>query len=255
MEYFKLVQAYRYLLSAKVIDQLEEFKIQPNYERLCRSLYKYAKKPEQLKLLWKKLLEKSHGRPDCINSSHVEKIWKELCMDKKYSALYQNEEDIMNKVDMILNKHSKNLKMKQLYQRKNISLKNKVTKNKNDKNIYYSSAKIECTNPKSVQKNMSINMNSYNTKIQSFEQYNIVINDTINSLSPPICECSSSSNEESIKVNSNLFETLKDVNIIPFNNHIQYIQYYEQPLMNSYSQNIMNSPLTLQQNIFHYNLN
>ncbi|OUM58152.1 hypothetical protein PIROE2DRAFT_16650, partial [Piromyces sp. E2] len=86
------------------------------YERLCRSLHKYAKKTEQLKLLWKVILEKSRGRPDCINSSHVEKIWKELCADKRYRNICQCEDDIMYTIEMTLNQYSKNRKYKQLHE-------------------------------------------------------------------------------------------------------------------------------------------
>ncbi|ORX51766.1 hypothetical protein BCR36DRAFT_369679 [Piromyces finnis] len=107
-------QAYRYLISAKVIDQLEEFDIQPSYERLCRSLYNYAKTPQQMKLLWGTILKRARSRPDCINSSHVTKIWKELYMDEKYSHICNYEKSIMDKVERSLNRYSKNIKLKQM---------------------------------------------------------------------------------------------------------------------------------------------
>jgi len=51
-------QAYRYLICAKVLDQLEEFEIKPSYERLCRSLNNIVKTPVQMKLLWSTILKK-----------------------------------------------------------------------------------------------------------------------------------------------------------------------------------------------------
>ncbi|KAG4096741.1 hypothetical protein H8356DRAFT_1309411 [Neocallimastix lanati (nom. inval.)] len=88
------IEAYRYIIAAKVMDQLQEFEIQPNYVNLCKSLYNYAKTPEQLKLLWKTLLNKAKGRPYYINSSHVSKTWKELYQDKKYTHICHYEESI-----------------------------------------------------------------------------------------------------------------------------------------------------------------
>ncbi|KAG4091516.1 hypothetical protein H8356DRAFT_1407935 [Neocallimastix lanati (nom. inval.)] len=63
-------QAYRYLISAKVLDQLEEFEIQPCYERLCRSLYNCTKTTEQIKLLWRTILKNMGSNPECINTSY-----------------------------------------------------------------------------------------------------------------------------------------------------------------------------------------
>ncbi|KAL6625648.1 hypothetical protein U3516DRAFT_855094 [Neocallimastix sp. 'constans'] len=62
-------QAYRYLICAKVLDQLEEFEIKPSYERLCKSLSKVAKTPAEIKILWSVILKKTGGRPNCINKS------------------------------------------------------------------------------------------------------------------------------------------------------------------------------------------
>ncbi|ORY03167.1 hypothetical protein LY90DRAFT_640274 [Neocallimastix californiae] len=70
MEYFT-VKTYRYLICAKVIDQLKEFQIKPAYESLCKSLYNVTKNPSQMKLLWSVILQKTNNRPDCINSTHV----------------------------------------------------------------------------------------------------------------------------------------------------------------------------------------
>jgi len=107
-------QAYRYVISAKVIDQLEEFNIQPCYERICRALYNCAKTQSQMKLLWGSVLQSSGNRPDCINSSHVNKMWKKLCSDKKYFKICHYEEEIMNKIENSLNHHAKDVKHKQL---------------------------------------------------------------------------------------------------------------------------------------------
>jgi len=99
-------QAYRYLICAKVIDQLEEFEILPCFERICRALYNCAKTKKQMKLLWSSILNSAGNRPDSINSSHVKKIWKKLCDDKKYSNICHYEDEIINKVEKSL-KHSK----------------------------------------------------------------------------------------------------------------------------------------------------
>jgi len=112
-------QAYRFLISAKVIDQLEEFEIQPCYERICRSLYNCAKTPKQMKLLWGSTLNAAGNRPDTINSSHVKKMWKELCNDKKYAKICHYEDEIMSKVEKSLNEYSMKMKQKQLYNRMN----------------------------------------------------------------------------------------------------------------------------------------
>ncbi|KAG4096027.1 hypothetical protein H8356DRAFT_1044137 [Neocallimastix lanati (nom. inval.)] len=122
-------QAYRYLISAKVIDQLEEFEIQPCYERICRSLYNCAKTLNQMKLLWGSVLQTAGNRPDCINSSHVNKMWKKLCADKKYDKICHYEDEIMNRVERSLNKHSKDVKQKQLY---NKDIKKNDTNPKSD---------------------------------------------------------------------------------------------------------------------------
>ncbi|KAL6631898.1 hypothetical protein U3516DRAFT_792593 [Neocallimastix sp. 'constans'] len=83
-------QAYRYLLSAKVLKQLEEFDILPNYERLCKSLYDLTKTPEQIRLLWKTVLHKVENRLSEINCPFVTEVWNELCNDEKYSHICHN---------------------------------------------------------------------------------------------------------------------------------------------------------------------
>eukprot|EP00833_Pecoramyces_ruminatium_P007767 jgi/Orpsp1_1/1181799/evm.model.c7180000078687.1 len=116
MEYFTLVKAYRYLICGKVLDQLEEFDIKPAHESICKSLHAVAKSQVQMKVLWFTILNKTGGRPDCINSTHINQYWKELCMNKKYSNIchYQNEKDIMSKIEKSLNKYLNEKKHKQL---------------------------------------------------------------------------------------------------------------------------------------------
>ncbi|OUM57336.1 hypothetical protein PIROE2DRAFT_17714 [Piromyces sp. E2] len=112
-------QAYRYVLCAKIVNQLEEFKIQPNYERLCRSLNKYAKTAQQVKLLWGMVLKRINEDVELITSALVTKTWNELCKDKKYSHVCHYEESIMNKIENSFKEHSKKLKQNQLYNNNN----------------------------------------------------------------------------------------------------------------------------------------
>ncbi|ORY44582.1 hypothetical protein LY90DRAFT_671597 [Neocallimastix californiae] len=129
-------QAYRYLISAKVLDQLEEFDIQPSYERLCRSLNSYAKTTLQLKLLWKTILNKIGTTPDNISCLFVAKVWKELCNDKRYSNICHYEENIIDRVEKTLNKYSKSIKHKQLNSKSNkINNSNNSTDNNSIVNI------------------------------------------------------------------------------------------------------------------------
>jgi hypothetical protein len=109
-------QAYRYLLCAKVLDQLEEFEIQPSYERVCNALFHTVKTPAQMKILWSVILQKAGTVPESINSTHIKKIWKEICMNEKYSHLCQSEENIAKKIENSLNKFSNEKKHKQLKQ-------------------------------------------------------------------------------------------------------------------------------------------
>ncbi|ORX45735.1 hypothetical protein BCR36DRAFT_107800, partial [Piromyces finnis] len=60
-----------------------------------------------MKLLWEAVLKKSNNQPDNINSSHITKIWKELCLDKRYSHICHYEDDIINKVEKSLKYYSK----------------------------------------------------------------------------------------------------------------------------------------------------
>ncbi|ORY66906.1 hypothetical protein LY90DRAFT_667834 [Neocallimastix californiae] len=107
-------QAYRYLICGKVLNQLEEFEIKPSYERLCKSLYKVAKTPIQMKLLWSTILKKTDNKPEYINSNYISKVWNELCKNEKYYHICHFEDDIMTKVEKSLNHHSSDKKHKQL---------------------------------------------------------------------------------------------------------------------------------------------
>ena len=73
-----------------------------------------------MKLLWSTILNKTGGRVDCINSTHVNQYWKELCMNKKYSNIckFRNEKDIMAKIEDSLNKYSIEKKHKQMNSKK-----------------------------------------------------------------------------------------------------------------------------------------
>ncbi|ORY15101.1 hypothetical protein LY90DRAFT_636149 [Neocallimastix californiae] len=176
-------QAYRYLICAKVLDQLKEFEIKPSYERLCRSLYNNAKTSSQMKLLWSTVLIKAGGRPDFINSTHISKTWKELSQNKQYDDICHFEDNIINKIEKSLNKVSKEKKHKQLHLNKSNSL--------NSLNSL----------------NHSKSLNSQITNIPSptlFESSNLTSNETLNvenslkdeSLLTPISNYSSLSNDD-----------------------------------------------------------
>ncbi|OUM68798.1 hypothetical protein PIROE2DRAFT_3497, partial [Piromyces sp. E2] len=108
--------AYRYLIAAKVLNQLQEFYIQPCYERLCRSLYNCAKNSKQMKLLWKTILEKIGNRLYLINSSYIIKVWKDLCKEEKYQYIFHTEDEILSKIEKTLNKYSQEKKLKKMMQ-------------------------------------------------------------------------------------------------------------------------------------------
>ncbi|OUM57977.1 hypothetical protein PIROE2DRAFT_16883 [Piromyces sp. E2] len=67
-------------------------------------------------------------------------IWKELCMDKKYSHICHFEDEIMNKIEKSLNRYSKNMKLKQINQNQKEqcqSVKGVITENNNISTISY----------------------------------------------------------------------------------------------------------------------
>eukprot|EP00833_Pecoramyces_ruminatium_P004362 jgi/Orpsp1_1/1178394/evm.model.c7180000065108.1 len=176
-------QAYRYLLCAKVLDQLEEFEIKPSYERLCKALSKVAKTPIQMKLLWSAILKKTGGRPDCVNSTHVNNIWKELCKNEKYSNFCHYEGDIMTKIEKSLNKYENEKKHK---------LINSTTENKNNKQVSSNnvmSKKTELPSPSSSGQNSESLSNSTNV-----DQSIISNNNGSNSNIPlsPLSDCNES---------------------------------------------------------------
>ncbi|ORY85273.1 hypothetical protein LY90DRAFT_198565 [Neocallimastix californiae] len=91
-------QAYRYIISAKILDQLKEFEILPNYERLCRTISTITKTPDQVRLLWKNVLRKVENRLNEISSSFIIKVWKELCQNEKYNHICHVENEAMKKL-------------------------------------------------------------------------------------------------------------------------------------------------------------
>ncbi|KAG4095951.1 hypothetical protein H8356DRAFT_1398066 [Neocallimastix lanati (nom. inval.)] len=101
-------QAYRYLISAKVLDQLKEFKILPNYERLCKIISSLTKTHEEVTLLWKTVLRKVENRLDEIDTSFITKVWKELCEDEKYNYICHIENNVVNNNEDNKNKYSEN---------------------------------------------------------------------------------------------------------------------------------------------------
>lgn len=169
-------QAYRYLISAKVLDQLEDFYVQPCYERLCRSLYNYAKTPQQMKLLWGTILKKTNGIPNFIKSSHVTRIWKELCNDKKYYNICHFEDEIMAKIDESFKSHSKKMMHSQLnkYSKKN-NVKNSPNEpsivtypnNINNGGIIYNNENVNSIYPVSPISNSSIISSPINSNVNS----------------------------------------------------------------------------------------
>jgi len=240
-------QAYRYLISAKVIDQLEEFNILPCYERICRSLYNCAKTQNQMKLLWGAILQSAGNRPDCINSSHVTKMWKKLCSDKKYNKICHYEDEIMNKIEKSLNKNSKDVKRKQLH---------KETKQTSPKIVtqlsYYPSP---CLNVPVIPSNDSsqttttLNNNNNNNNIiyignpntsqisqypsptqnESIFSLNESISYSIPSSSSPASVCSSQlSNEATVDPLNSTFIAVPTVNLIE--RPVLEVQYSPQPI-------------------------
>jgi hypothetical protein len=41
-----------------------------------------ANTPAQMNILWSGIIKMTGGRPDCVISSHVNNIWKEICSNK-----------------------------------------------------------------------------------------------------------------------------------------------------------------------------
>jgi len=184
-----------------VIDQLKEFQIKPAYESLCKSLYNVTKNPSQMKLLWSVILQKTNNRPDCINSTHVNQYWKEICMDKKYSNICQTKEEehakfIIEKSIKRLSIYKKNEKSKQIKKKTEIGVS---TTKKNSKTITVppppsssSSIPIESSNIPSSMINKPVIYSNDHTKYIS----------RVTTLSSPIYHCNNSIPNNSIPNNS-----------------------------------------------------
>ncbi|KAG4097470.1 hypothetical protein H8356DRAFT_1077779 [Neocallimastix lanati (nom. inval.)] len=173
-------QAYRYLISAKVIDQLKEFDILPNYERLCRSLNSVTETPQQIKLLWGTIVKKYRYIPDNINSSMISKVWKELCMDKKYFNICHIEKNINEKIERSLDKYSRKIKSKQLNSKANQStntIKNNTTSPNTKIEAYNKTSEINYpnvlnNNKKVINNNNNNNNNNSDNKSKGFQSIN-----------------------------------------------------------------------------------
>ena len=184
-----------------MIDQLKEFQIKPAYESLCKSLYNVTKNPSQMKLLWSVILQKTNNRPDCINSTHVNQYWKEICMDKKYSNICQTKEEehakfIIEKSIKRLSIYKKNEKSKQIKKKTEIGVS---TTKKNSKTITVppppsssSSIPIESSNIPSSMINKPVIYSNDHTKYIS----------RVTTLSSPIYHCNNSIPNNSIPNNS-----------------------------------------------------
>ncbi|KAL6631675.1 hypothetical protein U3516DRAFT_656623 [Neocallimastix sp. 'constans'] len=145
-------QAYRYLISAKILDQLKEFKILPNYERLCKTISNITKTEEQVKLLWKTVLRKVENRLDEISTSLITNVWKELCRDEKYDYICHIEKNIIEKNEVIENKYSES---KMFYETEFIS---KVINSNNMDKVSNSNSFI--SSPSYIENNRIINNNT-----------------------------------------------------------------------------------------------
>ena len=108
------------------------------YERLCRSLSTYAKTPEQMRLLWGAILNRTHNKPESINSFYVGKVWKELCMDSRYKHICHYEEEIMSKIEESFQKYTKTKKLKQM--KENLKKCNQPVPYNINTNVYTSPA-------------------------------------------------------------------------------------------------------------------
>ncbi|ORY66910.1 hypothetical protein LY90DRAFT_667837 [Neocallimastix californiae] len=196
-------QAYRYLICGKVLNHLEEFEIKPSYERLCKSLYKVAKTPIQMKLLWSTILKKTDNKPEYINSNYISKVWNELCKNEKYYHICHFEDDIITKVEKSLNQHSSDKKHKQL---KSIKSRSQIN------NLPSPTLSESLSEPSSELSSIS--------------------NNNINNSLSPISNCSSISNETTLISNENTpinnYVTISSIPSIPYIGNEYYI-----PLLNA----------------------
>jgi len=203
-----------------------------------------------MKLLWGSILQLAGNRPDCINSSHVNKMWKKLCSDKNYSKICHYEDEIINKVEKSLNKHSKDIKHKQLNNNK-INF-NKMNNNKNgnicDNSFEISSSSIlnvPSVSPFTSPANSSTGLvESHQNEISSScypspisSEFNICLNENIQ-----YCEAPFPLNI----YNSNLY---CDIN---GNNQINSNLYYDMNRNNQINSNIISIPSNSYINVIEY---
>ena len=214
-----------------MIDQLKEFQIKPAYESLCKSLYNVTKNPSQMKLLWSVILQKTNNRPDCINSTHVNQYWKEICMDKKYSNICQTKEEehakfIIEKSIKRLSIYKKNEKSKQIKKKTEIGVS---TTKKNSKTITVppppsssSSIPIESSNIPSSMINKPVIYSNDHTKYIS----------RVTTLSSPIYHCNNSIPNNSIPNNSIPNNSISNNNKVAIGGESAYSQYitYAHPM-------------------------
>jgi len=262
-------QAYRYLICAKVIDQLKEFNIQPCYERLCKSLYDAAKTPLQMKLLWSTILKKTNNNPEYVNSTHIAKIWKDICKDEKYAHIC-NQNDIISKIEKSLSKFENEKKQRQL------NLNSKTTSKQ---------TKTKTTSPKTTKRTppppltpvspvpsvpsstepVSFNYPSPSSSISSESlsckpvEEPLITYNNVNVTVPQYIDCNSYSYNKPMMMNTptctaqyNNFETtaipnMKTIYYLPVSNKVQ--PQYQYQNQGSYNSNFE----PLQQTIIYYN--
>jgi len=215
-------QIYRYLIAAKILDQLQEFKILPNYERLCRCIAKLTKTPEQIKLLWKTILDKVENRLNEINSSYITKTWNELCQDERYSHICHNEKNIIKNIENSLNKYTKAKKYKEIHTIKTeinssvsdiqspILNENNMQINNDNTKILYNTSLLVLNNNDINNTNTTIN-NSKQLNITSPILYNPIINN-INNYNSQINTIPPSFSYDSLNSNYGSNSTLNESN-------------------------------------------
>lgn len=190
-----------------------------------------------MKLLWSTILKETGGRPDCINSTHIKQFWKNLCKNEKYSSFCLNEEDIMSKIEISLNKFSYEKKQKQLHSIKQMKQPVKSTTNntqvstipspclsESELNNHKQSSISILKESKSVvsmnaQTNIPVNlMNSLN----SINPVNMNINMNMNSINMTLSPLSNCSPSLSYNETSNNYNTKfqSNLNTVSFQNEI-----------------------------------
>jgi len=121
-----------------------------------------------VKLLWKNVLKKVENRLDEISSSFINKVWKELCQNEKYTHICHVENDVMKKTDNIINSFSKIETFKK-------------TNSKRTINKSSCSSSSSLSSPSNIENSKQINDNiSHNTSVDS-SSLSIIDNNIINS--------------------------------------------------------------------------